>query len=154
MSGRSSLGTLYRHFPAKADLVGAIVDELSAEVTRGLDTAAARVERQGGALAEVRRFLQRIAVEMGPERALRDFAVRSSGYSTRDVEERSRSALARILRVGHREGTVAGDVSVDDLALLTSTVPASDAPEPVRRRWVELAVRSLAPPGGSENEGR
>src|SRR4051794_11658042 len=70
-----AVGTLYRHFPTKGDLVAAIMAELGAEVVALLDAAASRVDSgKVTAYEEIVALLRRVVVDMADDRMLRDAA--------------------------------------------------------------------------------
>ncbi|GGU99906.1 transcriptional regulator [Actinomadura cremea] len=138
-----AVGTLYRHFPTKADLVNAIVDEMSTRMFEALDTAVARVDAGGSAVAELTTLFEWASEAVGQDRGVKA-ALRNLGMADRpDLGERAVGGLARIVGAAHREGTLRPDVTVGDLVLLMGTLPDDDVPEPARRRWVELALRGL-----------
>ncbi|OLT31704.1 hypothetical protein BJF79_00455 [Actinomadura sp. CNU-125] len=138
-----AVGTLYRHFPTKADLVNAIVDEMSARMFETLDAAVARVDAGGSAVAALTTLFEWASEAVGHDRGVKA-ALRNLGVGDRpDLAERALGGLSRIVEAASREGTLRPDVTVGDLVLLMSTLPDDDVPEPARRRWVELALRSL-----------
>lgn len=138
-----AVGTLYRHFPTKGELVAAIMAELGAEVVVLLDAAASRVDSgEVAAHAEIAALLRRVVVDMADDRMLRDAA----GVLPAGVEQHARDVLGRLVAAAHVEGTVHPDVTVDDLALLLTTAPGDETPESRRERWVALAMRALSAP--------
>lgn len=137
-----AVGTLYRHFPTKQDLVRAIAADLAATVAGILDSASGRVEAgRSTAAAEIVGLLHRVVVTMGQERVLRD-AVADGGV-LRPVQERAVRSLARLVSAAHADRALREDVTVDDITLLLATSPGAEVPEAVRLRWVELARRAL-----------
>lgn len=52
-------------------------------------------------------------------------------------------ALRDIVAVGHRQGTLFPDIAADDLALILTLLPGDETPQPARRRWLQLILRSL-----------
>jgi AcrR family transcriptional regulator len=143
-----AVGTVYRHFPAKADLTAAIAAELGREIVEILDAAVARAESCGDPGEELRALVRRIVVETGTERLLRELSPAPGACLPSDVDRRSREAVERLIVAAQARGAISPDVSVDDLFLLLSTSPGFDVPESVRERWVELAMRGLTPPSG------
>ncbi|WP_242884837.1 TetR/AcrR family transcriptional regulator [Actinomadura litoris] len=151
-----AVGTLYRHFPTKNALVNAIMIEIEAGVVAGLEEAVARIEGGGSALAEIELMLRRLAVDMADDRALRAVATRIGAYSPDNVRRHADAALGRMVAAAHAAGALRPDVTSEDIGLLIGTMPGAEVPEPARRRWVELTLRSIvsAPvqegsPGGS-----
>ncbi|MEV4111114.1 helix-turn-helix domain-containing protein [Nonomuraea sp. NPDC049695] len=138
-----AVGTLYRHFPTKVSLVSAAMAELADEIVARLDAALARIDAGGAALAEITALLRWVALEMDQDRALREAATNLGAYSLADAERRSREALGRMVEAAQRQGDLYADVTVDDLALLMTTMPGTDTPPARRERWLELSLRGL-----------
>jgi len=138
-----AVGTLYRHFPTKGDLVAAIMAELGAEVVALLDAAASRVDSgKVAAYEEIAALLRRVVVDMADDRMLRDAA----GVLPAGVEQHARDVLGRLVTAAHADGSLHPDVTVDDLTLLLTTAPGDETPKPHRERWVTLALRALSTP--------
>src|SRR5580693_186988 len=114
-----AVGTLYRHFPAKSDLVAAI----------------ARVGQGGQARDELASLFARLAELAGTDRALKlaisHLAVAHLGVAEqlRDLEQRVMATLARIVAAAHQQGSLYPDVTADDLALLLTALPGAELPE-------------------------
>ncbi|WP_242903410.1 TetR/AcrR family transcriptional regulator [Actinomadura terrae] len=140
-----AVGTLYRHFPTKNALVNAIMIEIEAGVVAGLEEAVARIEAGGGALREIELLLHRLAVDLADDRAMRAVATRIGAYSPDNVRLHGEVALARMVAAAHAAGALRPDVTPEDLGLLIGTMPGAEMPEPARRRWVELTLRSITP---------
>jgi AcrR family transcriptional regulator len=139
-----AVGTLYRHFPTKADLVGAVAAELADRVFAALGEAAGRVEERGSALRELAVLTERISTTAGEDRAVK-VAMRGLGVQApREARDKALSDLAHIVAAGHREGSLHPDVTVADLVLVMETLPGDELPEPARRRWVRLMLRGLS----------
>jgi AcrR family transcriptional regulator len=144
-----AVGTLYRHFPAKSDLVAAIAGQIAAELAEDLDAALARIAQGGQATDELALLLTRLAEISRTDRALKlaisHLAVAHSGVAEqlRDLEQRVMTTLARIVAAAHDQGSLYPDVTAADLALLLAALPGAELPEAGRRRWVQLALRGL-----------
>jgi AcrR family transcriptional regulator len=143
-----AVGTLYRHFPTKTDLVNAILTDHVSSIVEDLEAATARVEEGGRALPELTALLERVAASVGQDRAVKAAATNLASDAMRDLEQRAMAALTRLVAAAHREGALYPDVSPADLALLVSMLPGDDVPEPARRRWLQVALRGLTPPSG------
>ncbi len=140
-----AVGTVYRHFPTKQHLVGAITAELAAVITGILDSALARIDAgRSRALDEVVALLHRVVVDMGQERLLREAVADLGSEALHDIQRDATRALAGMIAAAHAEGTLHPDVTVDDVTLLLASSPDARTPEPARLRWVELAHRALA----------
>lgn len=140
-----AVGTLYRHFPTKKDLVDAIVAELSDSIGRSLDAALARVDDGSSpAVEEIVALLRSVLIDMRQERLLRFAITGLAEDSLREVQERGRTAVEQMVAVAHRDGSLYPDITVDDVILLLATSPA-DMAEADQSRWLTLARRALTP---------
>jgi len=156
-----AVGTLYRHFPAKADLVTAIIGDRVSEMTAELDAALARLTAGGSARDELVGVVTRVADAAAGDRLLKAAAGDLARAPLSAVERHARDALAAIVAAGHHQGSLYPDITADDVALVLTLLPGDDVPEPSRRRWLELTLRSLvrpgpetaAPPAGSAGHG-
>ncbi|GAA0991184.1 TetR/AcrR family transcriptional regulator [Acrocarpospora macrocephala] len=138
-----AVGTLYRHFPAKADLIAAIVGERIEEMLADLDAVSARLDAGGSARDELVALVTTVAARAGEDRLLKAAAGDLVRTSLNDVEHRAVAALRQIVAAGHRQKALYRDVSADDVALILTLLPGEETPDPARRRWVQLVLRSL-----------
>jgi AcrR family transcriptional regulator len=146
-----AVGTLYRHFPTKNDLVRAIMADLGTMVADTLDSALARVDSgHSTALKEIATLLHRVVVEMGQERLLRLALADVETDALRTVHERAATSVARLIAAAHRDHALRADITVDDITLLLAASPGTDIPRSARLRWVELARRALVPDGHTD----
>ncbi|WP_406272930.1 TetR family transcriptional regulator [Nocardia sp. NBC_00881] len=140
-----AVGTLYRHFPAKKDLVEAIVIELSTVITEYLDGALARV-RSGTSVAfdELVELLRRVVIDMRQERLLRYAVTDLAEDSLHEVRANGRHAVATLIAAAHKDRALYSDVTVEDVILLLDTSPDGGMAKNAER-WLALARRALAP---------
>jgi AcrR family transcriptional regulator len=141
-----AVGTLYRHFPTKTDLVNAVVTDQVNAIVEDLEGALEKVERGSDALSELTALLERLAAGAGQDRAVKAAATNLAGDTLRDLEQRAMAALTRMVEAAHREGALHPDVTAGDFSLLVNTLPGDDVPESARRRWLQLALRGLSRP--------
>ena len=141
-----AVGTLYRHFPTKTDLVAAVVAEYVEQVADDADAALERATSGARAIDELRGFLARVVEASASDRAVKAAAdaLRASPGDP-DAEHRAGSALADLIRVAQADGDIHPDVTVADLYLLFTTAP-TDRPSEDRARWLELALRAITTP--------
>ncbi|MFE5487494.1 TetR/AcrR family transcriptional regulator [Streptomyces sp. NPDC056527] len=139
-----AVGTLYRHFPTKTDLVAAVVAEYVARVADDAEAALTRVaDGTGRALDELTAFLGRVVEQSVTDRAVKA-AARTLGAEPGDhaAEERAGSAVAGLIRAGQADGDIHADITVNDIYLLFSTAP-TDQPPAARVRWLALVTPGL-----------
>ena len=146
-----AVGTLYRHFPNKTDLLAAVVNEYVEALADDAQDAWARVEAGGSdAAQELLGFLER-ALEMISRRHAAKTVARALGAEVEYVEPETRAteALGRLIEVGRASGRLRSDLTVSDLYILMVFYPGDGSPE-VRRRWLELIHPGLLGHGGKD----
>ena len=71
-----AVGTLYRHFPTKTDLIAAVVTEQMERLVEVIDESLVRIESgQAQAGHELLRFIERVVEDAARDRALRAAAL-------------------------------------------------------------------------------
>ncbi|WP_040835484.1 TetR/AcrR family transcriptional regulator [Nocardia brevicatena] len=141
-----AVGTLYRHFPTKKDLVEAIVTELTTAIGQSLDAALARAaDEPASAVDELIALLRSVVLDMRQERLLRFAVTGLADDPLRQVQDHGRTAVERLVAAAHREGSLYPDITADDVVLLLATSPGDDVPEAEQLRWLALALRALTP---------
>ena len=146
-----AVGTLYRHFPNKTDLLAAVVNEYVEALADDAQDAWARVEAGGtDAAQELLGFLER-ALEMISRSHAAKTVARALGAEVEYVEPETRAteALGRLIEVGRASGRLRSDLTVSDLYILMVFYPGDGSPE-VRRRWLELIHPGLLGHGGKD----
>ncbi|WP_309505234.1 TetR/AcrR family transcriptional regulator [Streptomyces sp. KM273126] len=132
-----AVGTLYRHFPDKADLVAAVVAEHLEGVAA--EAAVARVASGARATDEITGFLERVVEASAADHAVKAAALALGADPAGEATvERAAGALATLIRAGQADGDIHPDVTIDDMYLLISTAPAEQAPAARARRLTLL----------------
>ncbi|MGW5656782.1 TetR/AcrR family transcriptional regulator [Streptomyces humi] len=138
-----AVGTLYRHFPNKTDLVAAVVAEYVAHVADDAEAVLARVAAGGRALNELTAFLGRVIEQSATDRAVKAAAqALEAEPGDRTDENRGSTAVAALIRAGQADGDIHPDVTVSDVYLLFSTAPTDQSPA-ARARWLTLVTPGL-----------
>ncbi|MDF3313081.1 helix-turn-helix domain containing protein [Rhodococcus sp. T2V] len=138
-----AVGTLYRHFPTKTDLVAAVVTEYVTRVADDAEGACARVDSGARALDEIAGFLTRTIALTATNQAAKAAAQTLGADPTATAEEdRAGAALAALIRSGQAAGDIHPDVTVSDIYLLFSAAP-TDQPQTSRTRWLTLVLPGL-----------
>lgn len=138
-----AVGTLYRHFPTKADLVLAALEEHMAEVADELETALRRVAAGASAASEIRDLLLQ-GVDPDSDFRMVKEAAKVLGHDSHDSDAlvRTTQGLDGLLRAGQAVGDVRAGITPDDIYLLMATMPTDQSLD-VRRRWAELILPSI-----------
>ncbi|MGW3124109.1 TetR/AcrR family transcriptional regulator [Streptomyces sp. NPDC001107] len=147
-----AVGTLYRHFPTKTDLVAAVIAEYTTHVAEAAEAACERLASGARAVDEISDFLARVTEATATNHAVKA-AARALGADPvdRDAEARAGAALAALIQAGQADGDIHQDVTVDDIYLLFSTAP-TDQPPAARARWLTLVLTGLTTHTRTANE--
>ena len=134
-----AVGTLYRHFPNKADLLAAVVNEYVEALADDAQDAWTRVEvGRADAAQELLSFLER-ALEMIARSHAAKTVAQALGAEVEyaEPETRATEALGRLIEAGRASGRLRSDLTVSDLYILMVFYPGEGSVE-IRRRWLEL----------------
>ena len=149
-----AVGTLYRHFPNKADLLAAVVNEY---VEALADDAQGVWERVDAGRSDVDHellgFLER-ALEMIARSHAAKTVARALGAEVEysEPETRATEALGRLIEEGRASGRLRSDLTVSDLYILMVFYPGEGSAE-IRRRWLELIRPGLLGCASSDSQG-
>ncbi|GIE78515.1 TetR family transcriptional regulator [Actinoplanes philippinensis] len=138
-----AVGTLYRHFPNKTELVAAVVVDFFHRVADDAEAANQRVVEGASALDEITNFLRRV-IEAAAINHAAKAAASAMGTHPGDpaAEQRSAAAVTSMIKAGQTAGDIHPDVTVDDIYLLVNSAP-TDQPPAARRRWLALVLPGL-----------
>jgi len=130
------VATLYRHFPAKTDLVRAVLQQ-------EVDALAAQVPRMLGEPRPLRAFLDAALARQRANRGLLDALASQSpdGEVRRHLGERLVAALGPLAAAAHASGELRADLDADDLLVVVRMLGAA-AHDP--QRYLDIALRGLA----------
>jgi AcrR family transcriptional regulator len=136
--------TLYRRFPAKADLVRAALDQSIAEdLTPVIESA----RRAADPLRGLTQLIE-AAISLGAREHNLLTATRRAGSLTSDISVSLNEALGELVRDGQRVGSIRADLVADDLprlvAMLFSVLSTMDAGSDGWRRYVALVVDAIS----------
>lgn len=131
------MGTLYRHFPTKEELIDAVLEDSFAE----LIDLAERCSAETDAWLGFTNFLEQAIAQHAANRGLKDMLASSErGRERADaMRARIRPPLRRLIRRAQEQGDLRPDFTVEDLPLVFSTatrvieMTASVAPDHWRR---------------------
>ncbi len=140
------MGTLYRHFPAKEDLVDAVLEDAFAAFI----SAAERALAEDDAWAGFRGFLECVFALHVDNRGLKDMiATRAHGRARAEsMRRRMRPLLRRLIERAQEQGALRADFTAEDMPLLFWTggrvieATATVAPD-FWRRYLGLLLDGL-----------
>ena len=136
-----AVGTLYRHFPTKTDLVAAVIVEYTRQMTEAAEAALARARNGGRPLGELVGFLREVIQVSAMNEAVKSAAPALGTASVGD-DTRAAAALSELITLGIHAGTVRSDLTVADVYTLVLAAPL-DQPEAIRERWGQLVLLCL-----------
>jgi AcrR family transcriptional regulator len=140
------MGTLYRHFPAKEDLIDAVLEDAFDEFIGAAEEALAEED----AWDALRTFLERVFALHVENRGLKDvLATRSHGQARAEsMRTKMRALLRRMIVRAQEQGALRSDFTPEDMPLVFWTVgrvievTADVAPE-LWRRYLGLLLDGL-----------
>lgn len=127
------VGTLYRHFPTRDDLVDAVLVQMHLDLAA--DARAAFASDGGAAFAA---FIERLADALSANRALSDDAAARGAARWQRHNQELADAIGELLAAAQRSGTIRADVNTNDVVSLVVGVTRGSRGEP------EAWRRSLA----------
>jgi AcrR family transcriptional regulator len=148
------VGTLYRHFPTREELLGALVHR---SFGIALDNARAAAEHPGSALEGVRSFF--LATLRDRERFVLPLHGGPSVFTpaTRERQAGVRTALRGLIERGRAAGELREDLTPEDLIVATSLLSRPLLPtgdwDRLARRQIDLMLGGLGPEGPSADAG-
>lgn len=136
-----AVGTLYRHFPTKTDLVGAVLAEYVEQITTEAEGALDRARHGASPLTVIVEFLREVVRISAINEAAKS-AAPALGAAPGVDESRAAAAMSELIAMGIAAGQIRQDLTVADIYILISGAPL-DQEEPVRERWAALVLPCL-----------
>jgi AcrR family transcriptional regulator len=150
-----AVGTVYRHYPTKADLVEAVIEDSVADLARLALATDSAIAAGGDPQAEVASLLRSIAGRGSENRALRAAALslgvpnplRPSESPPTPGSQMSAAldALDRVIAAARAAGVVRDDATRLDIAVLLRGVLDIQLDDRSRDRYVEIILAGLRP---------
>jgi AcrR family transcriptional regulator len=140
------MGTLYRRFPAKEDLIDAVFEDVLAEYVRAAEEAVAADDAWAGFCG----FLERAFALHAENNGLKDLVATQARGRTRAEAARARvrPLVRRVIERAQQDGELRADFRAEDMPLLLWTgarvieATSSVAPE-LWRRYLGLLLDGL-----------
>jgi AcrR family transcriptional regulator len=150
------MGTIYRHFPTRADLVVAVFrHQLDALAAAGSMTLAEGETPYGALRSWVARFADFLVTKHGLAGALHSD---QAGFESLHAEFTARlmPVLDELLKASAAAGETRGDILPFDLMLAIGNlcIGAETYPDYHARRMIDLLLAGLAQPAPTANSGR
>jgi AcrR family transcriptional regulator len=165
-----AVGTLYRHFPAKDDLLVAVMDDSMEQIAALTEKALADVDGGAPAGPALGGLFRAVAVRFADDLALKAATGRlgADGDLAADVgaEDRRRvllrggvvdvaaaepgstvlravTAITAVLDRARAAGAVRADLTLDDLMVLLAAMPGREVAAEMRERLVDIVIAGL-----------
>lgn len=144
------VATLYRHFPARADLITAALSEHVAACRADMRAALDDPDAWRALSGTIRRFAERQVRERGLNQAL--FGAHAATAAFAEDRRAQAAGLAQLVERARDAGAVRGDVTVEDVRVGLAAIASFRAHQPElaaasTRRLVSLLLAGLAAPG-------
>jgi len=138
-----AVGTLYRHFPTKDELVDAILMELAEETSALVGSfEEALASKRESPIVLLEALLRTVVVELSTTRMLRD-ALGGSEPQLRGMQERANALLAQLVQAAHQDETLRDEVLVEDIILLLRAAPDERLSAQERERWLQTVLHGV-----------
>ena len=140
------VGTVYRHFPTREDLLGALVHR---SFGLAVDNARAAAAHPGPALDGIRQFF--LATLRDRDRFVLPLHGGPSVFTaaTRQRQANVRTALRGLIERGQAAGELRADLTPEDLivatSLLSRPLPGTGDWDRLARRQIDLMIHGLGP---------
>ena len=147
-----AVGTLYRHFPAKEDLVAAVVEDSLAQMASLTEGALAAVHAGAPPGAAIGELFREIAERHATDQAFKSAAGRLdvnaeiAAASPGSPIARSVAAISELLERAQIAEQIRGDLTLADLGVLLAAVPGAGVGPEQRARFVDIVIAGLAAP--------
>jgi AcrR family transcriptional regulator len=149
-----AVGTLYRHYPTKADLMMAVVEHSTGEIAEIAQDSARSVAAGADALAELDVLVRRLAERHAVDRALKlacgrlGIPVPADPAALSDVPPgsaaaRAAAAIESLVTAARAGGRARPDLTLADLIMLLGALPGGDGPAEYRRRYLDIMLAGI-----------
>lgn len=142
-----AVGTLYRHFPTKEALLGAVLEDRVEQAGATARAAIDRVDAGADPADEVDGLVRWYAELQVQDRAWKAAAA-AAGLETDYETGGARAALeaaGELLALAQAAGRIRADVTAGDLVLLLAGLPGPEVPADARARYLEIVLSGLRP---------
>lgn len=150
-----AVGTLYRHFPAKDDLVAAVVADSVERIAAMAEAALAEADAGAEPGPVLDRLFRAVAEGHATDRVFKaatgrleapvEYAETLAGAAPGSPPARAAAAIAALLDRARAAGAVRPDIDLADLVLLLEGLPGVGVPAQRRARHLDVVLAGLRP---------
>lgn len=138
-----AVGTLYRHYPTKTDLVQAVLIEYAETLVVWSEAAARAIAVPGDAAARIVELLTDFVATAATNHAIKAAArLLDTVHVTPEQEARGRVALQSLVDAARADGDIRPGITADDIYLIMLSAPAAFK-KPARDRWLALILAGV-----------
>lgn len=138
-----AVGTLYRHYPTKTDLVSAVLSDFSSRLVESVIEGGRTLSARGDALARIVELLTTFVNEAATNQGIKEAArVFDASYMTPSLETRGQAAVQVLVDAAIADGDLRPDIVADDILILMLSAPGA-LPRPARDRWLEIVFAGM-----------
>lgn len=138
-----AVGTLYRHYPTKTDLVQAVLVEFSRTLVDWAVEAGSHLVAPGDAMDAIGALIRKFVAEASNNQAIKDAArVLDAGYMTPELEDRGLQAVNVLVETAIKDSDLRSGVTAADIYLLMLSAPSS-LPKALQERWLKIILDGL-----------
>jgi AcrR family transcriptional regulator len=155
-----AVGTLYRHFPAKEDLLVAVMNDSMEQIATLTETALAEIDGGAPVGPVLGRLFRAVAARFADDLAVKAAAGRlgvGSDLAAHVGNEvaaappgsalpRAMVAITTVLDRARAAGAVRADLTLDDVVVLLAAMPGREVAAEMRERLVDIVVAGLTSP--------
>lgn len=150
-----AVGTLYRHFPAKDDLVAAVVEDGAERIAALAERALGAVDGGAGPGAELEALVRAVADRYATDRAFKVATGALEHGLEHGLEDelaaappdspvaRATGSITALLNRARDAGAVRADTTLADLVLLLGAVPGPEVAAGRRARYLDIVLAGL-----------
>lgn len=146
-----AVGTLYRHFPSKEDLVAAVIADSIEQIASLAEHSMAAVVGGAPAGPEFASLFRVVVARQATDRTVKaaagqlDETAEILSAPPDSPAGRATTAIVALLDQAKAAGAVRRDVGLADLIMLVGAAPGPEAPPAMRDRYVDFMVAGLTP---------
>jgi AcrR family transcriptional regulator len=145
-----AVGTLYRHFPAKEDLIAAVLEDDMGHLADEAERVLAEAGQGDDLAAQVRALFAGSVARQARDRAFRaaigalDVPLTDELQSAPPGSSHARVVLSvgLLVETARNAGAVRGDLTLADFLMLLASAPAGGPPEALKR-YVQIVLDGM-----------
>ncbi|WP_374947536.1 TetR/AcrR family transcriptional regulator [Agreia sp.] len=141
-----AVGTLYRHYPTKTDLVRAVLTEFLEALVVWAEASAASLRAPGDAMVRIETLLTDFMNEAALNQAVKEAAHALGAVDIASEQaDRGQVALRALVASAQADDDLRLNITADDLYLMMISAP-TNLEKSARDRWLHILVDGIRQP--------